>query len=137
MPVGAWLMVAGGVLAIIGSFLEWFSIEGESYTGFGGEGVDDEVRDGPVFVFLGIVVGGLGVAMLAAKRMLAVAILGVVFAAFLVLAALADLGDVSDVQDLANAFGVEFSTGPGLYVVLVGGLAGLGGSIAALAKRRR
>lgn len=130
-------MVAGGALAVLGSFLNWFTFEGESVNGFTRLGIDDEVRDGPVFVFLGVAVGGLGVAMLAAKRMLAVAIIGVVLAAFVVLAALADLGDVSDVSDLADLFGAEFSTGPGLYVVLIGGLAGLGGSIAALAKRRR
>jgi hypothetical protein len=136
VTAGAGLMVGGALLGVIGSFLTWFTLEGETYNGFGGTGADD-VRDGPVFVFLAVVVGGLGIAMLAARRNLAMAIIGVVFAAFAVLAALADLGDVSDLKDLADAFGADFSTGPGLYLVLVGGLIGLAGSIAALAKRRR
>ncbi len=79
---------------------------------------------------------GFGIAQLAARKVLAVAILAVVFTSFAVLAALADLADVSDAKDLASAFGLEFNTGPGLYVILVGSLVALGGAIATLAKRR-
>jgi hypothetical protein len=135
VTVGAALMVAGGALLILGSFLNWFTIEGEAFTGFSGE--DGDTKDGPVFVFFGVVAAGLGVAMLAAKRMLAVAIIGVVFSVLAMLAAFVDLGDVSDAKDLAGAFGIEFSQGPGLWIILLGSLLALAGSIAALAKRRR
>jgi len=51
--------------------------------------------------------------------------------------ALADLGDVDDVKSVARAFDSEFTTGPGLYLCLVGALVALGGSIWATAVRRR
>jgi hypothetical protein len=87
-----------------------------------------------VFVFLGVVLGGLGIAMLAARRVLAVAIIAVVVAVFAVLAAIVDLNDVNDLHGLLDE---NFTVGPGLWVVLLGSLVALGGSIAALAKRRR
>jgi len=135
VTVGAALLVAGGALLILGSFLDWFSLEGESFTGFSGEG--SETKDGPVFVFLGVLAIGFGVAMLAAKRMLAVAISGVVFSTLAVLAAFVDLGTVSNLGDRLDLSGAEFAHGPGLWVVLLGGLLALAGSITALAKRRR
>ena len=135
VTVGAALLIAGGVLLILGSFLNWFSFEGTDYNGFSGE--EGDTKDGPVFVFFGVLAAGFGVAMLAAKRMLAVAILGIVFSAFAVFAAFADLADVADAKDVAEVFGIEFSQGPGLWVVLLGGLLALAGSITALAKRRR
>ena len=135
VTVGAALLVAGGALLILGSFLNWFSLEGERFTGFSGEG--SETKDGPVFVFFGVLAIGFGVAMLAAKRMLAVAILGVVFSTLAVLAAFVDLADVSDAKDIAKEFDITFTQGPGLWVVLLGGLVALAGSITALAKRRR
>jgi hypothetical protein len=135
VQVGSMLLIAGGVLLILGSFLEWFNIEGESFNGFSGDG-ENEVKDGPVFVFFGLLALGFGIAQLMAKRVLAVAILAVVFASFALLGALADLGDVSDLQDLADTFGAEFSQGPGLWVILLGACAALAGGIATLAKRR-
>jgi len=134
VTVGAALLVAGGALLILGSFLNWFSLEGESFTGFSGEG--SETKDGPVFVFFGVLAIGFGVAMLAAKRMLAVAIPGVVFSTLAVLAAFVDLADVSDAKDIAEEFDLTFAQGPGLWVILLGGLLALAGSITALAKRR-
>ena len=135
VTVGAVLLIAGGALSILGSFLNWFSIEGENYTGFSGDGGD--TKDGPVFVFLGVLALGFGVAQLMARRVLAVAILAVVFASFALLAAFADLGDVSDAMDFAEAIGIEASTGPGLWIILVGAMISLGGGIATLAKRRK
>lgn len=135
VTVGSVLLVVGGVLLILGSFLNWFTIDGQKFTGFSGD--EGDTKDGPVFVFLGVVALGFGVAQLMAKKILAVAILAVVFASFALLAALADIGDVGDVIDLADAFGVEASRGPGLWIILVGSAIALAGGITTLAKRRK
>ncbi len=135
VTVGSALLVVGGVLLILGSFLNWFTIDGQKFTGFSGD--EGDTKDGPVFVFLGVVALGFGVAQLMAKKILAVAILAVVFASFALLAALADIGDVGDVIDLADAFGVEASRGPGLWIILVGSAIALAGGITTLAKRRK
>ena len=135
VTVGAALLLLGGALLIIGSLLDWYTQFGRDVNGF--STVDGETRNGPVFVFFGVVAAGFGVAMLAAKRMLAVAILGVVFSALAVLVAFIDLADVADAKDEAPLLGLELTQGPGLWVILVGGLVALAGGIAALAKRRR
>ena len=139
VTVGAALMIAGGVLLILGSFLNWFTLtDGITTVDFTGHtDVGGESKDGPVFVFFGVLAVGFGVAMLAAKRVLAVAILGVVFSVLAVFAAFVDLADVADAKDEAPLQGLELTQGPGLWVCLLGSLLALAGSIAALAKRRR
>lgn len=134
VTVGAGLIAGGGALMVLGSFLNWFTIEGQSFTGFSSEG--DNMKDGPVFVFLGVLALAFGITLLAARKVLAVAILAVAFGAFAVLAALADITDVSDAKDLATALGVDMSFGPGLWIIIIGALMALGGGIASLAKRR-
>lgn len=135
VQVGSMLLIAGGVLMILGSFLEWFNIEGESFNGFSGDDAN-EVKDGPVFVFFGVLALGFGIAQLMAKRVLAVAIVAVVFTSFALLGVLADLGDVSDLQELADIYDADFSQGPGLWIILLGAGGALAGGIATLAKRR-
>ncbi|MEZ5271083.1 MAG: hypothetical protein R2694_02075 [Ilumatobacteraceae bacterium] len=134
VTVGAGLLAAGGALMIVGSFLNWFTIEGESFTGFSSDG--DNMKDGPVFVFLGVLALAFGITQLMARKVLAVAILSVVFAVFGILAALADITDVSDAKDLADAFGIDMSFGPGLWIILVGAFVAVGGGVATIAKRR-
>jgi hypothetical protein len=135
VPVGSILLIIGGALMIGGSFMEWFSIAGTKYTGFSGE--DGDTKDGPVFVFLGVLAAGFGLTQLLARKVLAVAILAIVFAVFALFAALADIGDVADAMDLAKLYSIEASRGPGLWLILVGAAVALGGSIATTAKRRR
>jgi hypothetical protein len=132
VPNAAYLLIAGGVLMIIGSALNWFSLAGEDFNGF--SKIGDSQKDGPAFVFFAVVAIGAAITFLAAKRVLAVAIIACVLEAFAMFAAIADLSDVNDFSDL---FGDAVSTGPGLYVVLLGSLLALAGSIVALSKRRR
>lgn len=134
VTVGAGILVLGGVLLIVGSFLTWFSIFGEKYTGFSGG--DSGSRDGPVFVFFGVVVLAFGIVQLMARKVLAIGILAIVMSALALLAALADISDVSDRVNLSDSSGLDASTGPGLWVILVGALIAMAGAIATVAKRR-
>lgn len=130
VTVGAGMLILGGVFLIAGSFMEWFTHFGESFSGMSGP--DGETRDGPVFIFLGVLVISAGLTQLIARKVLAVGIVAIVVAAISVLAALADLGDVSDQVDAS----VLDSSGPGLWVILIGSLIAMAGAIATVAKRR-
>lgn len=140
VTTGAALMILGGALMIVGSLLNWFEIEGESFSGF--SSVDGETKDGPVFSVLGGIAIAFGFIQLLSKKVLALGIIGVVISAFGLLAAVADVGDVNDAVDQlkrineANGFSFTASTGPGLYVVIGGAALAIAGSIASIAKRR-
>ncbi len=135
VPMAGYLCIAGGVLLILGSALNWFSFFGEDYNGF--SEVSGDTKDGPMFVFFALLAIGAGITFLAAKRVLAVAITILVFEVFAVFGALADLGDVSDAKDIADSAEIDFTTGPGLYIVLLGAVLAVAGNIVAIAKRRR
>jgi hypothetical protein len=125
-------MIGGAVVIVVGSFLTWFTIGGVDITGFSELGGED--RDGPAFVAFAVILAAFGITTLAARRLLPIAILAVVFAAFAALIAFADYGDITDLED-DPVFSVE--AGPGLPIVIVGTLVALAGGIVALAKRRR
>lgn len=125
------LLVGGAILLIIGTFLPWVRGNGLSFNGWDLYDINQESSDAGAFVAFGVILGGFGIALVAAGRVLAVAILAVIVAAF---AAIAAFVDVTDDDDL-SLFG--FETAFGLYVILVGALIALAGSIWALAIRRR
>ncbi len=135
VPIAGYLCILGGALMILGSVLNWFTIDGEAFNGFSETG--GESKDGPFFAFVAVVCIGAGITFLAARRVLALAIVALVFASLGLFGALADIGDVSDASDIADRFNFDFTTGAGLYVVLIGSLVGIAGNIVALAKRRR
>ena len=91
VPVPAILIAVGGALSVIGSLVTWFTIDGTSFTGFGSSASDDTVKDGPVFLTMGIVLIVLAVILLALKKVLGVAITAIVFAGLTAIFALADL----------------------------------------------
>ena len=129
-PVGGALMVAGGhrrrrLLPALAR-----GPPNESINGFD-EGPDD-VALGPGLIFLAVVVFGMGITTLAARRILAVAIIGIVAAAFCLAAGAAQLADYSDFADFVGG-----DIGAGLVVVVVGSLIALAGAIVTTAKRRR
>ena len=129
-PVGGVLMVAGAGIVGVGCFLPWLEVLNESINGFD-EGPDD-VALGPGLIFLALVVFGMGITTLAAKRILAIAIIGIVAAAFCLAAGAAQLADYSDFADFVGG-----DIGAGLVVVVVGSLIALAGAIVTTAKRRR
>lgn len=131
VTVGALLLLAGGLVAVIGSFVTWYSQFGTDFNGFSKSGTDS--NDGSVFVTFGVVLVGFGIALLSARKVLAVAIIGIVVAALLALFSLADLGNANDLKD---KFG-GVTVGPGLYLCLIGSLIALSGAIVATATRRK
>ena len=139
VTIGAALMILGGALMIVGSFLDWFEFDGDSINGFS-SGSDEGIKDGPVFSVLGAIAMAFGFVQLLSKKILALGIIAVVTTGFGLVAAFVDLGDVMDAVDDIESFGADLgltaSTGPGLYVVIVGAAVAVAGSIATIAKRR-
>ena len=131
-PIGGALMIAGAVIAGVGCFLPWLTIGGLEINGFD-EGPDDAALGGGV-IFFGLVLVGMGITTLAAKRILPIAIIGIVAAALCLLVSAAQLADYSDFAD------VEFfdsELGAGLPVVVLGSLVALAGAIITCARRRK
>jgi len=136
VTIGAALMIAGGALMILGSFLNWFEIDGERFNGFSSDGEGDGIKDGPFFAVLGGLALAFGFVQVASKKVLALGIIGIVASAIGLVAGFADLSDVNDVVDFGEAFGFDAAAGPGLYVVVLGSVLAIAGSIATVAKRR-
>ena len=138
VKVGSILLIVGAAGLVLGCLLSWVSIEGQSFNGFSSESIsiDGGENGGPALSFFAVVIGGFGIAQLAARRVLAVAILAVVFASFALFGVLAEMGNVSDAIELTELFGAEASWGPGVPVMGLSALVGLAGAIATLAKRR-
>jgi hypothetical protein len=124
------LMLLGAAATLIGCFLPWWEIFGVSINGF--DAAEDETGDGAFFATIAVILAGFGITLLAAGRVLAIAIIAVVVGAISVLAAISDLSDVVDVTDALGG-----SVGIGLPVILAGSAASTVGGIVALAKRRR
>ena len=136
VAVGGWLLVGGGALTALGSFLTWFSVSGQDFTGFTKDD-SGSVRDGPFFLIIGLVLLCLGLTLVAARRVLAIAIIAIVVGVIATWGALADIGSVNDIKTFGEVFDQKVDFGPGLYLCLVGGAIGLAGSVIAVAKRRR
>jgi hypothetical protein len=116
---------------VVGTFLPWVTGDGGSASGWDLADLSNESNDAGVYVAIAVILTGLAVAMAVAGRMLAVAIIAVVIAAFATLAAIIDIGDDEGLDFLGLRIGA------GLYVILVAALVALAGSIWALAVRRR
>jgi hypothetical protein len=125
-------MIAGAIIAAVGCFLPWLTIADASINGFD-EGPDDAAL-GPGIMFFAVVLLGMGITTLTAKRILPIAIIGIVAAALCLLVGAAQLADYSDVADVPL---FEAEIGAGLVVVVLGSLIALAGAIITCARRRR
>lgn len=121
-------------MALVGALLPWVMISGESLTGFD----DFLTSEGTLLEAPGIapVVGGLiavalGIALVAAGRVLAVAIVGIVFSTIGLLVGLGFLVIAADVASWTSG-----SIAIGSILQPVGPALALTGSIVATAKRR-
>lgn len=142
IPVAGWLMIAGGVLIVIGTIIPWKTFGSQSINGFDRyvSWTDDgylEQTPGGIFVFAAVVLAAFGITSLAAKRVLAVVIIAIIVAAG---TALFSAGELAIYGDDQGPFGQTVELGnlsAGIPVMLVGSLVALGGAIAGCAKRRR
>jgi hypothetical protein len=135
----ALLMLIGGIVMIVGAALPWISDSGTDYNAFDEWTISsvtnvfiEDTPPGGMFVLLGVVLIGFGIATLAAGRLLPIMIIGIVFAAFGVLGTITHLADYVDVTDGSSA-----SLGAGIIVTMVGSAAALAGAIAGCATRRK
>lgn len=135
VTLAAILLLAGGALTILGCALTWFEANGVTVTGFTTFGEED-VNDGPFFTFMAVLLIAFGITFLAARRVFVLAIIGVIAAGIVILAGIGDYSDVRDFKEVFGEFG-DISIGPGLPIVILGGLVSLAGSILALTKRRK
>jgi hypothetical protein len=128
-------MLVGALILMGGTGLPWISDGDTDYNGYDEWVIDLYFKDepaGPMLVFLGVVLLGFGIATLAAGRVLAIMIIGIVVAAFALLGTVVQLADYADVADQTSA-----SLGPGILVSMAGAVLALGGAIAGCSKRRR
>jgi len=146
VPVGAWLLIVGGVAMAVATFLNWYTFE-STFVGdstdingyddtFDPETFETVTNTGAAFMMFAIVSAGFGIAQLFAKRVLSVAIIAVVFASVALIVWLGEWALTSERKDSLLA-DMTLTIGPGLWVLLVGAVASLAGAIATLAKRRR
>lgn len=136
MKAAGILVVAGAVITVIAVFLPWVSGGGESINGMDiltdGEG---ELYDGPgqINLVLGLILAGLGIPLIIAGRVLAVAIIAIVVAALTALMGLGLAGFASATADLSS----DASVAIGAFLQPIAPLISLGGAIWATAKRRK
>ena len=126
-------MIAGAIVAIIGCFPPWLTIADASINGFD-EAPGEDAALGPAVIFFALVLVAMGVTTLAAKRILAIAVIGIVAASFSLLISAAQLADYSDFAD-SELFDAD--VGAGLVVTVLGSLVALAGAIITCARRRR
>lgn len=140
MTAGALLVLVGAALSFVGAFLPWLSAGGVTGDGFDDYFFGDTEREleivespGTAVIVGAVVAFGLGLTLLVAGRVLAVAILAIVVAVIGVIMGFAMVGIVSDTRDWVG----DGTLGVGLILQPIGPLVVLGGAIAATAKRRR
>ncbi len=144
VKLGAILTLVGSLITIIGVFLPWTSADGTSYNGLA-TFIDDSFTafetPGAVSIFLGVVTIGFGIALFFAGRVLAVAILAIVFAAFTLLWGLAVIGITTDAvavgDSLFDADEASGDAGFGAILQPISALITLAGAIVCTSKRRR
>jgi hypothetical protein len=138
-PVAGWLLIAGAAAIVVGTLLPWLrspiggSINAFDDYRFLADGDRYTIRPGPIFVGLAVVMAAFGIATLAARRILAVMILGIVCSAVGALFALGCVGLYGSTEYRL----VPGSLGAGVPVVALGAVTCLGGSIVGCATRRR
>jgi hypothetical protein len=146
-----WVKVGGGLLAVIATFMPWYSVSAD-FGGFGGfsesfNGFDDGIW-GTLVLLLGLAVAALafikvrsmqvqGLDKLPAMLPLGLAGALAVIAVFRWIYLLADGGnDFGDVGGL-EGFGFEAGTSIGIWLVLIGALAAFGAALVPVLKARK
>jgi hypothetical protein len=132
------LVILGAVISIIGIYLPWISGRGESINGTGYYLTSDGIIESPgtLVWFPAVPLIGFGIALIAAGRVLAVAILAVIAAVIAEFIGLGMVGIANDMVDISSFGGGGASLGVGVILQPIAPLIGLAGGIVALVKRR-
>jgi hypothetical protein len=135
---GAGLLMAGGVIHMLAVFMPWYQGKGvptlkgmDSFFTVDGTGYID--APGKVWLVIGALLFGLGLATFIAGRILAVAILAVIVSIAGLFGAILGYGVVKNERDAQHVGDVAFGVNVGTLAIF----AALAGSIQVLAKRRR
>ncbi len=126
-PIGSVLIIAGAALLVLAAYLPWYKDgNGVTYTGMDSFarhlGADTFEGPGKVWVGIGVIVGGLGIAAFFAGRQVALAIVTLVFAAIGALISLIGVGVASDQKKYDELFGNPGSTKIGAILGVSGAL---------------
>ena len=135
VDVGAWLLMAGGAVMIVGSLLTWWTVDGRAVGGMYGD--FDYEAPGPGFVLFGLALAGFGIAQLFAGRVKSVAIIAVVVGSLSLIGPLGQISELDDLKTRLERIGHSMSIGPGPWVVLIGAAIALAGAVATLSRKRR
>ena len=133
-------MIAGALLAILGTFLPWVTFAGESVNGYETYFIGDDfdalewTNPGAFVVFAMIVVIIAAVAVLAAGRRIATWIIALLAAGFGGLMALAALGAVGSVLD-SSLVSDDLTIGPGVVLCVLGAIVAGVGAVVVAAKK--
>jgi hypothetical protein len=146
-----WAKVGGGLLAVIATFMPWYSVSAD-FGGFGGfsesfNGFDDGIWGGLVLV-LGLAVAGLafikvrnmtvqGLDKLPPVTPLALSGALAVIAVFRWIYLLADGGNDFGSLDGFEGLGIDAGTSIGIWLVLIGALVALGAQLVPVLKARK
>lgn len=129
-PTTGWLMLAGGVLAIIGSLSPWVTAQAGplqiSANGTAGDGVLTLICALPVVV-AGVVIG-------VRQGRLWAGIVGMVFASLIALIALVDVANIS--TRFGQDFYIDVTVQFGLWLTVIAGALSAAAAIAALVRRK-
>ena len=104
------VVLIGSVIALLGSFLTWVSIDG-----FGSAGGMDEGGDGVITLIVAIGTAAAAIFLKDNARKISIIVGGAIIFAVGVI-------NVLDINDTSSQLGVDISIGIGLWMVLAGGV---------------
>lgn len=128
-PLVGYALLAGAVLMVAAAFMPWAQVFGISVDGTQGTG------DGNLTIFLGTLVGAMGVVVACMQGRLWVSVVAAVSSA---LAVVVSFKDIADVNGFANSNGLDPSAvtvGPGLWFTLLAALVALAFAFVGIVKR--
>lgn len=133
--LGALLLIGGGAAQALAAFLPWYTAGSVKLNGFDHYVTKDlsEINNpGRIWVTMGVILVGLGVATWFAGRRLVLAIIGVGVAAVTLFTSLLGIGAAQDTKDQSGVGRAGF----GAYLGIISALIAFAGSIIILIRRR-
>ncbi len=135
-PIGAWVLLAAALAAVIGALLPWAELSVTFGQGLSAQ-VNGTEGDGKITLALGIVVA-LAAVLAFLRHHLATwaAVIALFASALLVTIAIVDIVDVKRTAGDVRLVFVDVEVGRGLWLTLAAGVVGVCGAVVLLARRR-